>query len=134
MMASIPTTTSRPSVGELMKGVRSGSWRRPILTPSRSVGISPHVIPGSSPLPRRFSGSFSWNARPWTVATAARVMYRFSQFSRIFSSPSSPRNTTPSESIDAASEPASGSVRAKHGISSPRARPGSHRSFCSSVP
>ncbi len=40
----------------------------------------------------------------------------------------------PSELSAAASEPASGSVSAKQGISSPLARRGSRRRFCSSVP
>ncbi|CFL89516.1 Uncharacterised protein [Bordetella pertussis] len=44
------------------------------------------------------------------------------------------RHTTPVSVMEAASEPASGLVRPKHGTSVPSARRGSQNSRCSGVP
>jgi hypothetical protein len=68
------TTTPWPSVGQFQNGTPSGSCRIPSTTPSAVVGMSAHVIPRSSPLPSKFSGSLSLNASPRTVEMAASVM------------------------------------------------------------
>ena len=75
MMQSSGTNTSLPDIGPFWNGTLSGKWRRPILTPGVSRGISAQVMPWSvlSP-PSSWSGSYSLNARPSTVATGASVM------------------------------------------------------------
>jgi hypothetical protein len=49
-------------------------------------------------------------------------------------SPSSPFSTTPTSSIEAASEPAVRLVRPKQGMCSPLASLGRYSAFCASVP
>ncbi len=75
MIASRGTNTSLPDSGPFWNGMLSGKCRRPMLTPGVWRGMSAQVMPYSvrSP-PSSFSGSYSWNARPITVATGASVM------------------------------------------------------------
>ena len=68
---------------QLKNGTPSGSCRRSAFTPGVLVGINAQVMPRSSPLPSRFSGSRKRNAKPMTVETAASVIQRLFQLRRI---------------------------------------------------
>ena len=74
MMKSSGTNTSLPASGPFWNGTLSGKWRRPMVTPGVSRGISAQVMPRSVSPPSRRSGSNMRKARPMTVATGASVM------------------------------------------------------------
>ena len=97
------------------------------MTPSISVGMRAQVMPNSFLSPSKLSGSSNLKANPNTVAIGARVIYRLSQLSSIpnTSLPSNCwRQIIPVSGIEPASDPASGLVNAKQGISCPFARRG----------
>ena len=74
MTQSIGMKTSLPELGPFWNTALSGMWRRPISTPGCAAGISAQVMPRSSLSPISFSGSYTRNARPSSVATGPSVM------------------------------------------------------------
>ena len=74
MIHSSGMNTSVPEFGPFWNTALSGRWRRPMFTPGVAVGTSAQVMPRSSLSPSSFSGSYSRNARPSSVATGPSVM------------------------------------------------------------
>ena len=123
------TRTFSSSIGTVEEPFRPSFFSSfPGITPPRSLVTTKAVIPRCS------STAPSFTSRANTVKNSANPPLEIQCFVPLSTNSFFAASKTAVVLIDAASDPASGSVNAKAAIISPAASLGSHFFFCSSVP